>query len=155
MNRCWKLLLVFLVVTQCSCSNPSGTLIEGGYDEKEMDAAIACARNEVEFFIGALARGNGTDFAVKAPIEDKGEIEHFWLTGVVYRKGEFEGVIGNDPGIVGNVKFGQTWIIKKSEISDWMFMREGKMHGNYTMRPLLKTLSEEEASRYRAILANP
>ncbi|MCD4779787.1 MAG: DUF2314 domain-containing protein [Candidatus Omnitrophica bacterium] len=120
-----------------------------------MDAAIACARNEVEFFIEALARGNGTDFAVKAPIEDKGEIEHFWLTGVVYRKGEFEGVIGNDPGIVGNVKFGQTWIIKKSEISDWMFMREGKMHGNYTMRPLLKTLSEEEASRYRAILANP
>jgi len=34
---------------------------------------------------------------------------------------------------VGNVKIGQKWTIKQSEISDWMFMRDGKIYGNYTM----------------------
>jgi uncharacterized protein YegJ (DUF2314 family) len=120
-----------------------------------MDAAIARARSEVDSFIAEMSKGNGWDFAVKVPIEDKGETEHFWLTDIVYRNGKFEGVIGNEPGIVTNVKFGQKWTAKKSEISDWMFMRDGKMYGNYTIRPLLKTMSEEEAAKYKSMLANP
>jgi len=149
------LLLLFLMLVCCSCSKSSDTLIRGGYDEQEMEAAIARARSEVDSFIAELSKGNGSDFAVKVPIEDKEETEHFWLTDIVYRNGKFEGVIGNDPGMVTNVKSGQKWSVKKSEISDWMFMREGKMHGNYTLRPLLKTMPEEEAAKLRSILANP
>lgn len=155
MKRYIGLLLAVVILAYCSCSKTPETLIEGGYDEQEMEAAIARAQSEVDTFIAELSQGNGTDFAVKAPIEDEGKTEHFWLTDVVYRDGEFAGVIGNDPGIVGNVKFGQDWTIKKEEISDWMFMRDGKMHGNYTMRPLLKTLPEEEAAEMRSILAEP
>jgi len=147
--------VVFLILACCSCSRSPETLVKGGYDEQEMDAAIARARSEVDSFIAELSKGNGTDFAVKAPIEDKEETEHFWLTDIVYRNGKFEGVIGNDPGIVTNVKSGQKWTIKKSEISDWMFMRGGKMYGNYTLRPLLKTMPEKEAARFRSMLANP
>ena len=147
--------LALVIVAYCSCGTSPETLIEGGYDDQEMEAAIARARNEVDTFIAELSEGNGTDFAVKAPIEDKGRTEHFWLTDVVYRDGEFAGVIGNDPGIVGNVEFGQEWTIRKNEISDWMFMRDGKMHGNYTMRPLLKTMPEEEAAKFREMLAEP
>ena len=149
------LLLLFLMLVCCSCSKSSDTLIRGGYDEQEMEAAIARARSEVDSFIAELSKGNGSDFAVKVPIQDKEETEHFWLTDIVYRNGKFEGVIGNDPGMVTNVKSGQKWSVKKSEISDWMFMREGKMYGNYTLRPLLKTMPEEEAAKLRSILANP
>ena len=149
------LLFVCLVLGICSCSKSPETLVKDGYDEQEMDAAIALARSEVDSFIGEMSKGNGTDFAVKVPIEDKGEIEHFWLTDIVYRNGKFEGVIGNEPGIVTNVKSGQKWTVKKSEISDWMYMRDGKMFGNYTIRPLLKTMSEEEAARFKSIMANP
>lgn len=149
------LLLVFLILTCCSCSKSPETLVKGGYDEQEMDAAIARARSEVDSFISEMSKGNGTNFAVKVPIEDKGETEHFWLTDVVYRNGNFEGVIGNDPGMVTNVEMGQKWTVKKSEISDWLFMRDGKMYGNYTIRPLLKTMSEKEATRFRSILASP
>lgn len=147
--------LLLVILACCSCSKSPDTLVKGGYDEQEMDAAIARARREVDSFIAEMSKGNGTNFSVKAPIEDQGETEHFWLTDVVYRNGKFEGVIGNDPGIVTNVKSGQKWTVKKSEISDWMFMRNGKMYGNYTMRPLLKTMPEEEAAKYRSILANP
>jgi uncharacterized protein YegJ (DUF2314 family) len=150
-----KLSILFFIIFCFSCSKPPETLVEGGYDEKEMDAAISRARAEVDSFIIELSKGSGTNFSVKAPIEDKGETEHFWLTDIVYQNDEFGGIIGNDPGIVSNVKMGQKWKIKKNEISDWLFMRDGKMHGNYTMRPLLKTLPEEEAARYRAMMANP
>lgn len=147
--------VVLLVVLCCSCTKSPETFVKGGYDEQEMEAAIARARSEVDVFIKELSKRNGTDFAVKAPIQDEDDIEHFWLTDIVYRNGKFEGVIGNDPAIVKNVKFGQTWTIKKSEISDWLFMRNGKMHGNYTMRPLLKTMPEAEAAKFRSMLANP
>jgi uncharacterized protein YegJ (DUF2314 family) len=149
--------LVLLLVAACAaCSDPKPeTLVEGGYDEAEMAAAIARAQTEVDSFIATLSNGNGSDFAVKVPIDDKGETEHFWLTDITYRDGEFEGRIGNDPGVVTNVRFGQTVKVRKDKISDWLFMRDGKMHGNYTLRPLLATMSEEEAARYRSMLAEP
>ena len=147
--------VIFLILMCCSCSKRPNTLIEGGYDEQEMDAAIARARKEVDSFITELSNRNGTDFAVKARIVDKDEIEHFWLTDIVYRNEKFEGVIGNEPGLVTNVKFGQKWSVKKSEISDWMFMREGKMYGNYTVRPLLKTMPQDKAEAIKSMLANP
>ena len=149
------LVVVFLILACGACSKTPDTLVKGGYDEQEMEAAIARARSEVDSFIAEMSKGNGTDFAVKVPIEDKDEIEHFWLTDIVYRNGKFEGKIGNEPGMVTNVKEGQKWSVKKSEISDWMFMRDGKMHGNYTLRPLLKTMSEEEAAKFKSLLANP
>ena len=149
------LLLALLILSGCASNKPSDTLVRGGYDEKEMDAAIARARSEVDSFIAEMRKGNGTDFAVKVPIQDKDETEHFWLTDIVYRNEKFEGVIGNEPGIVSNVKMGQKWSVKKAEISDWLFMRDGKMHGNYTVRPLLKTMSEEDAAKIRSMLANP
>lgn len=93
--------------------------------------------------------------AVKVPIVDGEETEHFWLIDVTFANGSFKGTINNDPGLVKNVKIGQPWTVKKTEISDWMYMRDGKMHGNYTMRPLLKNLPKEEADQYRAMLAEP
>jgi uncharacterized protein YegJ (DUF2314 family) len=147
-------LVFFIGSTGCEKPKPE-TLVESGYDEKEMDAAIERARSEVDSFVTELSNPTGTDHSVKAPIEDAGETEHFWLIDVTFQNGEFKGTIGNDPGIVSNVTYGQSWTIKKADISDWMFMRDGKMHGNYTMRPLLKTMPEDEATMYREMLANP
>jgi uncharacterized protein YegJ (DUF2314 family) len=154
-----RFVLVILAALCASCGgspqdNPD-TLIRGGYDEQAMSAAIARARREVETFIAALNAGTGSEFAVKLPIEDRGEVEHFWLVDVAYRDGRFEGQIGNDPGIVTNVKLGDTRSVARGEISDWMFMRDGKMHGNYTLRPLLEAMPADEAERFRSMLANP
>jgi uncharacterized protein YegJ (DUF2314 family) len=148
--------LAIFLVALCGCGkSPPDTLVQSGYDEQEMESAIARARSEVDSFITELTKPTGSDHAVKAPIEDDGETEHFWLTDVTFKDGTFEGTINNDPGIVDNVKIGQKWTIKKGDISDWLFMRDGKMYGNYTMRPLLKTMPEDEAARFRSILAAP
>lgn len=142
----------------CGCNDREDkpeTLVESGYDEQEMEAAIARARAEIDAFIAELSNPKGANHAVKAPITDGGTTEHFWLTNVTFRDGKFEGTINNEPGRVKNVRMGQKWTLNKLEISDWMYMRNGKMHGNYTMRPLLKTLPAEEAEQYRSILADP
>ncbi len=155
MPRAVNFMIVCLIVWSCSCARTPDTLIEGGYDEQEMDAAISEARQTVDRFITELEAGNGSDFAVKVPIEDGGKTEHFWLTDIVLRDDKFHGVIGNDPGVVSNVTFGQEWSVGKTEITDWMFMRNDKMYGNYTVRPLLKTMPEEQAAQVRSMLADP
>lgn len=155
MRRHLRTLLPLLLLVCCSCNKTPDTLVTGGYDEKEMEAAIAKAKGSVDSFITELKNKNGSDFSVKAPIEDNGETEHFWLTDITYNNGQFEGIIGNEPGLVSNVTIGQKWTIAKADISDWMFMREGKIHGNYTMRPLLATLPADEAEQMRSMLAEP
>ena len=57
--------------------------------------------------------------------------------------------------MVSNEKMGQQYSLSKTEISDWMFMRDGKMHGNYTLRPLLVTMPESKAEMYRQMFADP
>lgn len=131
------------------------TLVAGGYDRDEMDRAIARAKSEVDNFISILEKGEGSDFSVKAPITEQGETEFFWVTDVTYKNGVFTGTIDNEPGVVTTVQLGQRWRVKKEEIADWSFKRNGKIHGNYTMRPLLKALPKEEADAYRSLLADP
>jgi uncharacterized protein YegJ (DUF2314 family) len=91
---------------------------------------------------------------VKAPIADEDNTEYFWLTDVTYVAGKFHGTIGNEPGLVSHVKLGQKWTIAKSDIADWLFMRGGKMYGNYTIRPLLHTLPKEQAAYFKSILVD-
>ncbi len=154
--RRWNVVATAIVLAAaCGCTQRPETLVDSGYDEAEMDAAIARARSEVDEFIAEFEAGNGEDFSVKAPIEDGDKTEHFWLTDITYSDGQFTGLIGNDPGVVSNVQFGDSWTIAKSDISDWMFFRDEKIHGNYTMRPLLKGMPADEAAAWREMLAEP
>ncbi|TWT94795.1 hypothetical protein Pla108_36450 [Botrimarina colliarenosi] len=146
-------LAIAFSVTGCK-SNPE-TLVVGGYDEAEMASATDRAISEVDAFISDLISERSEHYAVKAPIEDGGVTEHFWLTGVSFSNNRFTGTIDNEPGIVSNVTMGQQYSLGKTEISDWMFIRDGKMHGNYTMRPLLATMPEAEANMYRQMFATP
>jgi uncharacterized protein YegJ (DUF2314 family) len=126
-------------------------VIEVEADDKEMNAAIAHARSTVGEFVKRLANPGPADdgFSVKKMIEDGQEVEHFWLTGVSYSEGEFTGKIGNDPQSVGNVKFGQKVSVAETEITDWMYLDDGKMIGNFTLRVLFGRMPKEEAEALR------
>ena len=65
------------------------------------------------------------------------------------------GTINNRPEIVRTVKFGQRIPLPEDDLTDWMYLQDGKIHGSETMRLLLKTLPPEEAKKLRAMLANP
>jgi uncharacterized protein YegJ (DUF2314 family) len=122
------------------------------YDEKEMERAIATARERMDEFLEVLKAKDADSFSVKAPITDENGTEHFWITDVTYAEGTFSGLIGNDPGIVKNVKMGQPWKVAEAEISDWMFMRGEMIHGGFTIDPLLESYPKEQADQLRSKL---
>ena len=153
-RRLFLLLLCGLIVG-CSgnAEKKPSTLAPADFDEAAMDAAIERARSEVDQFIAKFERGEGSQFAVKVPIEDGDHTEHFWLTNIRYEDGVFHGEIGNEPGVVKTVKLGQEWSIPKQEITDWIYMDDGRMYGNYTIRPLLDSMPPAQAKHIRRILA--
>jgi uncharacterized protein YegJ (DUF2314 family) len=142
------LLLISIAWLFFGCSKKPETLA-GDYDEAQMAAAISRARSETDDFLKVLSSDGADTFSVKAPITDKNGTEHFWITDVRFEDGMFIGLIGNDPGIVKNVRFGQEWKIKKDEISDWMYTRGEKIHGGYTIDPLLHTFPVVQADALR------
>lgn len=121
----------------------------------DLDAAITKARSEVDSFVEQLSSGSGEKFGVKSLVEDGDKSEHVWLTDIVYSDDKFEGVIADEPEFVKNVEVGKKWTVSKTEISDWQFIREGKLHGNYTKRASLKSMPQEEADQFRSQLADP
>lgn len=152
MKTLCSLVVIAFILTSCEKSPPKPETLVEQYDESGMDAAIEKARSSVDEFIETLEAGAADSFSVKAPITDTNGTEHFWITEVSYKNGSFTGAIGNDPGIVKNVTFGQSWKIKTDEISDWMYMRGEMIHGGFTIDPLLGSYPKEEADAMRAKL---
>ncbi len=158
-----KLLLTICILTfiTIGCSKSDKNKAENSampetltkeFDEAAMDAAIATARSRVDEFLKVFEEKGADSFSVKAPIQDGDETEHFWIVNISYADGEFSGEIGNDPGIVKNVKAGQKWQIKKSEISDWMYTKGEMIHGGFTIDPLLGSFPKDQADALRSKL---
>ena len=140
-----------------ACSSKQDKIISVKPDDAEMNAAIARARASLPQFwevFGNPAHGE-KGFSLKVRITDKHGSEHFWLTDIERKDGQLHGIVNNDPDIVKNVKLGQLIAIPEADISDWMYMREGKMVGNYTLRVLFKSMPANEVKQYKAMMAEP
>jgi uncharacterized protein YegJ (DUF2314 family) len=149
-------LLAFLSFLFIACSKQD-KVINVQSDDAEMVAAIAKARASLpEFWQVFEKRERGeSDFSLKVRITDQGGTEHFWATDIKRQRGKTVGTIDNDPNIVTSVKLGDTIEISDADISDWLYLRDGKMVGNETLRPLLKRMPPAEADELRKMMANP
>lgn len=119
-------------------------------DDPKLQAALTKARSTVETIISALKAPKPTQasFQVKKAFEDAGMTEHIWLSDVTIDGDQFSGTIGNDPQHVKNVKFGQKATVAKSEISDWMFIDDGKLVGGYSILAMRESMTPAERSSF-------
>jgi uncharacterized protein YegJ (DUF2314 family) len=147
-------LLVLLCILTIGCAHPEDPVISVSSDDKEMNAAIAKAKASVDMFLTNINSKDVTSYSIKVPVTDHGQTEHFWLADVTYANGVFTGKIDNDSELVKNVKLGQKIEVKKEDISDWLYMKGDKMYGNYTVRVLIPKMSQEDADKIRAMLAD-
>jgi uncharacterized protein YegJ (DUF2314 family) len=133
------------------------TVLRVAEDDQAMSAAIAQARATLPQMWRTFEQRDGgeSDFSLKVKITDKKGTEHFWLTEIERKDGQTLGTINNDPEIVGNVKLGDRIRIPEADISDWLYLRGGKMVGNYTLRALFKQMTATEVERYQKMLADP
>jgi uncharacterized protein YegJ (DUF2314 family) len=148
-------LLAVCLFVACSPGDLSeDEVIAVGAEDAAMNAAIEEARATVGEFIEALQAQSPEDmhFAVKAPIEDGDQVEHFWLTDVTYLDGVFTGRIDNTPQWVTNVAEGDLHEIRETDISDWMYFHDGVAVGNRTLVVLFDQMPEEEVARVKQML---
>jgi uncharacterized protein YegJ (DUF2314 family) len=130
-------------------------VIQVPIEDRDMQEAMASARKSLDQFWAAFEAKQSSDegFALKVAITDGSKVEHFWVNRLQRRGAVTSGIVNNDPNDVTTVKLGQRIDFPVEQISDWMFLRDGKIVGNATLRVLLKYMPKEQAEHYRSMLA--
>jgi uncharacterized protein YegJ (DUF2314 family) len=140
------------------CAAAAQAVVHVPNNDPEMAAAQGKAQATLAEFWRVFDRpgANEEGFAVKVAIPyGANNSEHMWFNGIERSGGKLFGTLNNNPVHVTELQRGQRIEIDERRISDWMYLRSGKIVGNHTMRPLLKRLPPQEAARYRAMLADP
>jgi uncharacterized protein YegJ (DUF2314 family) len=150
----WSLCLALFTATACQ---PRDRAVNVAPDDPDMVAAIARARETLpQFWQAYETRPRGeSDFCLKVKITDQRGAEHFWVVDLERRDGKTLGTINNDPSIVASVKAGDRIEIPEADITDWLFMRAGKMVGNHTVRALFKSMPPDEVARTKIMMESP
>jgi uncharacterized protein YegJ (DUF2314 family) len=158
-----KLLQAILILSiLVSCNNDKGYSKEenGGdevygvdHDDKTMNNAIAKAVASYDEFLKVLVKpdSNTTEFTVKMKFAygNEGDAEHMWFNDLHFKQDKLFGVLDNDPLHVTTVKAGDTLEIKKEIVSDWMYVKDFKMVGGYTIKVLFDNMSKAEQKEFK------
>lgn len=144
---CVLLVSALFVLAGCDARDRDRT-IGVTEDDAVMNAAIAEARATLDEFVARMENPEpgDSDFAIKVAVTDPNGTEHFWANNVEVVGPGFTATINNDPNIVRSVRLGQRVRAKRDEVSDWMYLSNGRMVGNRTLRVLLTKMSPEEAA---------
>ncbi len=119
-------------------------------NDKAMDQAVTKARESLGFFLAALQakKPDTGEFEVKKCFIDGDKVEHIWIRDVTWDGKAFHGRVDNAPLEVGNVHLDQRVTVTPEDLTDWMFVQDGKLMGGFTMRVLYSRLSPEEKAEF-------
>ena len=125
----------------------------------EMNAAIAKGRATLPAFWVSweTPKPAETGHSLKVRFANpKNNGEHIWMADVKRTAdGGYSGRFANAPRDLPGRKAGEVALFREADITDWMFMRNGKIVGGETIRPLLKSLPKADADALRAKLETP
>lgn len=121
-------------------------------DDPKMNAAMKKAGETIGDFLEALEKPAPKQdmFAVKVGVGDGDNREYMWLTPVTFKEGQFSGTLNNEPVNPQKYKLGDTLVVPKGEVVDWMYANDGVLVGGYTLRVLRDSLSPEERVQFDA-----
>jgi uncharacterized protein YegJ (DUF2314 family) len=119
-------------------------------DDKQFARAAEHAQRSLGFFMAALQAKKGGDngFEVKRCFIDGDKCEHLWINHVSYDGKKFHGTIDNRPLDVKNVHLGERVSLTPQQVSDWMFVKDGRLIGGYTTRILYARLSPAQRAEF-------
>jgi len=120
--------------------------------DDEMNKASFKARATYNEFLTALKNPDNLmeDFSVKMRF-DYGKIngEHMWLNNLHFRDEKLLGILNNDPVEIKTIKFGDTLEVIDEKISDWMYVRNNKLVGGYTIKVLYNKMTKQEQEEFK------
>jgi uncharacterized protein YegJ (DUF2314 family) len=121
--------------------------------DAEMNAAIAHARETLPTFWASYDAPKQTEYGhcLKVRFAGDGYVEHIWMADVEkLPDGTYSGRFSNDPNDLPGKKMLDEAEFEQASITDWMFMRNGKIVGGETIRVVLKRMPKEDADLLRA-----
>lgn len=159
---CLMIALLTVGATVSPLQAQRSTVIDVPNEDAEMAAAIAKARTMLpEFWKSFSAPKPGEEgFAVKVRFATgaagSGDGEHIWVNSMKKQPdGGYAARLSNQPRSIVGKNAGDTVTFKDADISDWTFMRKGKIVGNETLRPLLAKMPKAEADKLKQMLETP
>jgi uncharacterized protein YegJ (DUF2314 family) len=126
-------------------------------ENQAVNDAIAKAKQTLPVFFARLAKPEPGDsgFMIKIRFETSKPPsgEHVWARDIVRDGDKVSATIDTDPRDIPNVKRGQRVTVPVSQITDWLYVRNNRYHGAYTVRALLPYMDPKEAEEMRNSLA--
>jgi len=124
-----------------------------------MAAAIAKARATLPAFWASYEAPKGSEtghsLKVRFPTR-KNDGEHIWMAEVKkLGNGRYSARFANQPRDLPGKRAGDLVEFAEADISDWMFMRNDKIVGGETIKPLLKSMPKADADALRARMESP
>ncbi len=159
LNTITSLLFACALHAQAQTNAPSGGIIqrEGEpccaritEDNKAMDRAVQSAQKSVKKFIAAIRspKASQSRFAIKKAFVEGDKVEHLWLNEVSFDGQLFHGKVDNEPVDIKGVRVGQEVTVLPNEISDWMYVQDGRLVGGYTIHAMCQNMSPGEKKQF-------
>jgi uncharacterized protein YegJ (DUF2314 family) len=155
-SRALALIVALAMVAPPVLAQGGDPVVNFSEDDATMNAAMAAAKQSLPVFMDVLNNpGSGaTELILKVAIStDTDYVEHIWVDQIrPLGNATYEGRYGNEPvEFEGNQ--GDPVTFSEDSISDWSFMQNDQLHGNYTTRVMLPYIDPDYAAYLTSILA--
>ena len=152
-----KILLLLIAFCFLNCKNSDKVERENQPDiygvqetDKEMNEAMKKANQTLADFNSALINPKIEVKALKVKFENETDVEHIWISDVKLKDGKYSGILDNAPEYIKDHKIGDTINVDNKDISDWMYIENGKLFGGYTIKVLRNQMSDSEREQFDA-----
>jgi uncharacterized protein YegJ (DUF2314 family) len=72
-----------------------------------------------------------------------------WVNDVDFGGKQMRGTLCNDAGWLAGLAAGARVLFTADRVSDWFFVRNGAVHGGFTIKVVLRRLTPEQFALYR------
>jgi uncharacterized protein YegJ (DUF2314 family) len=121
-----------------------------GREDETLNQIAREARENFPDFIGTM-QNPGPDegnFRVKYPFTaEPGSAfnnEYVWLENIFFEDGRYYGTVANRPYYLGSLQKGDLAAFEEGAISDWMYIRTGKIIGGRSIKYLIEQIPEPD-----------
>jgi uncharacterized protein YegJ (DUF2314 family) len=142
--------ITLLLITACLISSCGGQstkskdpIVYAEGNDPELEQAKKDALSTLDYFMKTFnihSSDTAFHFSLKADFIDNGEHEHMWISLNKIENAKFQGLLGNEPQIIKNIKYGDLVTISRDQIEDWIILdtKTNNWEGGYSVKILQK-----------------
>jgi uncharacterized protein YegJ (DUF2314 family) len=145
MRKSFLLLIIACILVACGgqSKRTKDPVIMANAKDSELEQAKREALSTLNYFIktyNSQSADTNFDFSIKADFVDNGVHEHMWISLNKIENEMFQGILGNEPQTINNIKYGDLTTIYRDQIEDWMIFnnKTKNFEGGYSTKVLLK-----------------